>query len=40
MFMAKASVTNHLDRSTIGSGLQRINRSSQTDVEMQVRWKF
>ena len=40
MFLAKASVTNHLDRSTIGSGLQRINRSSQTDVEMQVRWKF
>ena len=40
MLMAKASVTDYFDRSSIGSGLQRIDRSSQTDVEMQLRWKF
>lgn len=40
MLMAKASVTDYFDRPCIGSGLQRIDRSSQTDVEMQLRWKF
>lgn len=40
MLMAKASVTDYFDRSSIGQGLQRIDASSQADIEMQVRWKF
>ena len=40
MFIAKASVTDYFDRPSIGQGLQRINASSQADIEMQVRWKF
>ena len=40
MLMAKAATTNYFDRSAIGSGLQRIGRSSKTDIEVQLRWKF
>ena len=33
----KYGTTNYFDRSTIGSGLQQINRSSMTDVLLQLR---
>lgn len=32
--------TNYFDRSVIGSGLQQIHASHQTDLDMQVRWRF
>ena len=32
--------TNYFDRSTIGSGLQLIPHSHQTDLDVQLRWKF
>ena len=28
------------DRDKIGSSYQQINQSSQTDLEMQLRWRF
>lgn len=37
---AKASATNYFDRSSVGTGLQRVDRSSLSDIQMQVRWKF
>lgn len=37
---AKAGVTDYLDRSTIGSGLRRIDGSSMADIDVQLRWKF
>lgn len=37
---AKAGLTHYFDRSTIGSGLQEINSSSATDLDLQIRWKF
>ena len=37
---AKAGCTRYLDRTTIGSALQQINGKSQTDIDLQVRWKF
>ena len=40
MLTAKMGVTNYFDRSTIGSSYQQINRSSQTDLDLQLRWKF
>ena len=40
MLAAKLGTTNYFDRSTIGSSYQQINRSSQTDLDLQVRWKF
>jgi hypothetical protein len=40
MLTAKIGITNYFDRSTIGSSYQQINRSSQTDLDLQVRWKF
>ena len=40
MLTAKMGVTNYFDRSTIGSSYQQINRSSQTDLDLQVRCKF
>ena len=38
--MAKAGTTNYFDRSTIGTGLQQVDHSALTDVELQLRWKF
>lgn len=35
-----AGTTNYMDRDHISSGLQQIDRSSQTDVEMQLRLCF
>ena len=40
MLTAKIGVTDYFDRSTIGSSYQQINRSSQTDLDLQVRCKF
>ena len=40
MLTAKLGTTNYFDRSTIGSSYQQINHSSQTDLELQIRWKF
>ena len=37
---AKVGLTRYFDRSTIGTGLQQINSSSQTDLDLQLRWKF
>ena len=36
----KYGTTNYFDRSTIGSGLQQINRSSMTDILLQLRLKL
>jgi hypothetical protein len=38
--VAKVGSTHYFDRQTIGSGLQQINGSTQTDMELQVRLKF
>ena len=40
MLTAKLGITNYFDRSTIGSSYQQIDASSQTDLDLQVRWKF
>ena len=40
MFMAKLGTTHYFDRDKIGSSYQQINHSSQTDLEMQLRWRF
>ena len=40
MLTAKIGVTDYFDRSTIGSSYQQINASSQTDLDLQLRWKF
>ena len=40
MLIAKLGTTDYFDRDHISSGLQQIDRSSQTDLELQVRWKF
>jgi len=37
---SKLATTNYFDRSSIGTGLQTIDHSSQTDLEVQLRWKF
>jgi hypothetical protein len=37
---AKLGYTRYSDRSTIGSGLQQIDGPSQTDLDLQARWKF
>ena len=37
---AKAGFTHYFDRSTIGSGMQEISSSSQTDLELQARWRY
>ena len=36
----KIGTTDYFDRSSIGSGLQQIAKSSATDMQMQVQWKF
>ena len=40
MFAAKLGVTDYFDRAVISSGLQEINGSSQTDLLLQLRYKF
>jgi hypothetical protein len=40
MVQARLTTTNYFDRNEIGTGYQLINRSSQTDLQLQLRWKF
>lgn len=40
MATAKVGVTNYFDRNTIGTGLQQVNRSSMTDLLVQLRYQF
>jgi len=40
MLTAKVGITDYFDRSTIGSSYQQIAASSQTDLDVQLRWKF
>ena len=40
MLTAKIGTTDYFDRSVIGTSYQQIARSSQTDLDMQIRWKF
>lgn len=37
---AKAGTTKYFDRDKIGTGTQQIDSSSQTDLDLQLRWKF
>lgn len=37
---AKCGVTDYFDRSSIGSGLQQVDGSALTDLDLQLRWKF
>lgn len=38
--IARIQSTNYFDRHHISSGLQQIDHSSMTDLQLQVRWKF
>lgn len=40
MLTAKWGVTDYFDRNTIGSSYQLIDASSQSDLDVQLRWKF
>lgn len=40
MVTAKVGLTHYYDRNVISSGLQQIDGSNKTDVDLQVRWKF
>ena len=40
MLMARLAVTDYFDRDHISTGLQRIDHSSKTDLELQLRWRF
>ena len=40
MLTAKIGMTDYFDRTTIGSSYQQIAASSQTDLDVQLRWKF
>lgn len=37
---ARLGYTNYFDRHTIGTELQQIDASHQTDLDLQLRWKF
>jgi hypothetical protein len=37
---AKGGYTHYLDRDVISSGLQQIDGSTMTDVDLQFRWKL
>jgi hypothetical protein len=40
MIITRVGTTDYLDRSTISSGPQQIHGSSQTDIDLQLRYKF
>ena len=40
LLTGKIGTTDYFDRSRISSGLQEISQSSQTDLEVQIRWKW
>ena len=37
---ARLGYTNYFDRATIGTGLQQIDGSHQTDLDLQLRWRL
>ena len=40
MIIAKLGTTRYFDRAQISSGPQQIDRCSQTDLDLQMRWQF
>ena len=38
--LCKVGSTKYFDRDCISSGLQQIDDSSQTDIEIQVKWRW
>ena len=38
--LAHLATTDYLDRDHISTGYQRIDRSSKTDLNLQLRWRF
>ena len=40
MVLAHLSTVDYLDRDHISTGYQRIDRSSKTDLNLQLRWRF
>ena len=40
LLIGKFSTTNYFDRDHISSGLQQIDHSSMTDLELQLRVRF
>lgn len=40
LLVAKWGTTDYFDRNHISSGLQEISHSSQTDMELQIKWKL
>lgn len=40
MLAARFSTTNYFDRPTIGTGLQLISSSHQSDIDVQLRWRL
>ena len=39
-FLCKWGVTDYFDRTSISSGLQQIDASAQTDLEIQLKWRM
>lgn len=40
MAAVKIGATHYMDRQKMGTGYQEINGNTQTDLEMQLRWRF
>lgn len=40
MMIGKVATTDYFDRNSISSSYQRIDHTSMTDVDLQLRWKF
>lgn len=40
MLLAKLGVTHYFDRSQISTGLQMIDGNTQSDLDLQLRWRF
>lgn len=40
VIIGKAGMTKYFDRNKISSSYQEINGSSQTDIDIQIKWKF
>ena len=40
LLVAKLATTHYFDRDVISSGLQQIDSSSQTNLELQLKWNF
>ena len=40
MLTGRVGTTKYFDRSVISSGLQQINGSQMTDIDLQVRWRY